>query len=87
MSGPIILNLETSEFFDTYIDSEFWQENAKSKLIEMLVNTCKDAEDYKKSRINNRNKISTSHNAICISGSRGAGKTVFLRNTESIWKK
>jgi len=87
MLDPIILNLETSEFLDTYNDSEFWQVSAKRKLTEMLISTCKDAQDYKKSRQNNKDKISTAHNAICISGSRGAGKTVFLRNAETIWKQ
>lgn len=87
MLNPIILNLETSDFFDTYNDSEFWQVNAKTKLIEMLTSTCEDAFNYKKSREINNKKISASHNAICISGSRGAGKTVFLRNAEAIWRE
>lgn len=86
MLEPIILNLETNEFFDTYSGGEFWQENAKIKLIQMLISNCKDAQSYKKTRLGNNEKISTAHNAICISGSRGAGKTVFLRNAEAIWK-
>ncbi|CAQ81915.1 hypothetical protein VSAL_p840_56 (plasmid) [Aliivibrio salmonicida LFI1238] len=87
MLKAIHLDLDKSEFFDSYNDDEFWQRNAKNTLIDMLISTCKDAQDYRQSRLNNKNKISAAHNAICISGSRGAGKTVFLRNAKKIWEE
>ncbi|WP_198149797.1 antiviral RADAR system adenosine triphosphatase RdrA [Colwellia sp. MT41] len=84
MLNTINLDLDKSDFFDSFNDDEFWQKDAKKILIEMLIKTCKNAKEYKKSRSDG--KISAAHNAICISGSRGAGKTVFLRNAEKIWK-
>jgi len=84
MLNTINLDLDKSDFFDSFNDDEFWQKDAKKILNEMLIKTCKNAKEYKKSRSDG--KISAAHNAICISGSRGAGKTVFLRNAEKIWK-
>ena len=89
MANDIILNLTTNEYLDSFTNEELWQQAAKEKLVEMLKNTCDEAEAYKRNRKENKNKnaIYAAHNAICISGERGAGKTVFLRNIENFWQK
>lgn len=89
MANNIILNLTINEYLDSFSNEELWQQAAKEKLVEMLKNTCDEAEAYKRNRKENKNKnaIYAAHNAICISGERGAGKTVFLRNIENFWQK
>ena len=89
MANNIILNLTINEYLDSFSNGELWQQAAKEKLVEMLKNTCDEAEAYKRNRKENKNKnaIYAAHNAICISGERGAGKTVFLRNIENFWQK
>ena len=89
MANDIILNLTTNEYLDSFTNEELWQQAAKAKLVEMLIKTSDEAKAYKQNRIKNKGKnaIYAAHNAICISGERGAGKTVFLRNVENFWKK
>lgn len=86
MADNIILKLTTNEYLDSFLDKELWQQAGKAKLVEMLNRTCQEAETYKKKRKYNKQQIYAAHNAICISGDRGAGKTVFLRNAEAIWQ-
>ena len=89
MANDIILNLTTNEYLDSFTNEELWQQAAKKKLVEMLKKTSDEAKAYKRNRFDNKckNTIYAAHNAICISGERGAGKTVFLRNVENFWKK
>ena len=87
MANDIILNLTTNEYLDSFTNEELWQQAAKEKLVEMLKITSDEAEAYKRNRDKNKNSIYAAHNAICISGERGAGKTVFLRNVEKFWQK
>ncbi|MGI2069753.1 antiviral RADAR system adenosine triphosphatase RdrA [Shewanella baltica] len=90
MPQGVTLNLEKNEYLDVYTDgksetSDLWQLEAKDKLISLLSTTLKEAESYKKIFKDDSSKIYAAHNSICISGSRGAGKTVFLRSAEKIW--
>ena len=89
MANDIILNLTTNEYLDSFTNEELWQQAAKEKLVEMLKKTRDEAKAYERNRFDNKckNTIYAAHNAICISGERGAGKTVFLRNVENFWKK
>ena len=89
MANDIILNLTTNEYLDSFTNEELWQQAAKKKLVEMLKKTSDEAKAYERNRFDNKckNTIYAAHNAICISGERGAGKTVFLRNVENFWKK
>ena len=89
MANDIILNLTTNEYLDSFTNEELWQQAAKEKLVEMLKKTSDEAKAYERNRFDNKckNTIYAAHNAICISGERGAGKTVFLRNVENFWKK
>ena len=89
MANDIILNLTTNEYLDSFTNEELWQQAAQKKLVEMLKKTSDEAKAYERNRFDNKckNTIYAAHNAICISGERGAGKTVFLRNVENFWKK
>ena len=89
MANDIILNLTTNEYLDSFTNEELWQQAAKEKLVEMLKKTSDEAKAYERNRFDNKckNTIYAAHNAICISGERGAGKTVFLRNVENFWQK
>ncbi|OTQ27728.1 antiviral RADAR system adenosine triphosphatase RdrA [Gilliamella apicola] len=89
MANDIILNLTTNEYLDSFTNEELWQQAAKEKLVEMLKKTSDEAKAYERNRFDNKckNTIYAAHNAICISGERGAGKTVFLRNIENFWQK
>ncbi|PSU55698.1 hypothetical protein CTM75_19505, partial [Photobacterium phosphoreum] len=68
-------------------DGEFWQCEAQESLINKLEITLREAKTYKESRIKDNNKTWLSHNAILVSGQRGTGKTVFLRNSEKLWRQ
>ncbi|WP_299004640.1 antiviral RADAR system adenosine triphosphatase RdrA [uncultured Shewanella sp.] len=93
------LNLTKEEYLDDYIsgksanentsnNSEFWQDNARSALVSNLYTILNDAKKYSQFRQSiTGNKTWLSHNAILITGARGSGKTVFLRNTENMWKQ
>ncbi|NOJ04167.1 hypothetical protein F0236_10445 [Vibrio splendidus] len=90
MFQGVTLNLEKNEYLDVYSEdgndaSDLWQIDAKDKLIKLLSTTLEEAVSYKKTYKNDSSKIYAAHNSICISGSRGAGKTVFLRSAEKIW--
>ncbi|MFK3866583.1 antiviral RADAR system adenosine triphosphatase RdrA [Pseudoalteromonas rhizosphaerae] len=92
MTHSITLNLETNEYLDTFSnetgnDGELWQLAAKERLIDLLKSTGNDAKAYKRKFTKENTKICAVHNSICISGSRGAGKTVFLRSAEQIWQE
>jgi hypothetical protein len=93
--NTIILDLTNNEYDDRFVkandsnvdsSSQFWQNEAKIKFVEMLNTNRAEAKNYKQFRKNNENKIFSTHNAIFINGGRGAGKTVFLHNIESMWE-
>ncbi|CAM4241366.1 antiviral RADAR system adenosine triphosphatase RdrA [Pseudoalteromonas byunsanensis] len=90
MSQTHILNLDKSEFRDDYVTEgnldEFWQDEAREGLISRLQTCLAEAKHYAQSRADNPNETWLSHNAILVSGQRGTGKTVFLRNSRAIWK-
>lgn len=88
MDGKIVLELNRGEFDDNFSEKELWQTQAAKKLTEVLTQTAKQARAYKCKRqeYHKGHKLQTIHDAIFVSGSRGAGKTVFLRNAQSIWE-
>lgn len=87
MTNNLKLNYTKSEYRDDYSDSdgEFWQCEAQESLINKLKITLKEAIDYRINRDNDKTWLS--HNAILVSGQRGTGKTVFLRNCEELWNQ
>ncbi|WP_145603028.1 antiviral RADAR system adenosine triphosphatase RdrA [Yersinia intermedia] len=95
MSGEIILNLELPEYQDNFHSSEdsdeqsgLWQQDANKSLITFLDKMGKEAKHYKQAHAESRKqptKLSSYHHAIFISGARGTGKTVFLRNAKFVW--
>ncbi|NOU52262.1 hypothetical protein HG263_17165 [Pseudoalteromonas sp. JBTF-M23] len=90
MSQTHILNLDKNEFRDDFIGkdnlNELWQDEAREGLIGRLQTCLAEAKHYAKSRADNPHKTWLSHNAILVSGQRGTGKTVFLRNSQAIWR-
>lgn len=95
MAGEIILNLDLPEYQDDFLSSKdggeqngLWQQEANKTLVSHLVKMGKAAQDYKKNVKQCKNqatKLSSYHHAIFISGARGTGKTVFLRNIQAVW--
>ena len=89
MTTEYILDLNKAEYRDDFVsneENEFWQFEARDSLIEKLTTTLNEAKSYKTARQKNPNKTWLSHNAILVSGQRGIGKTVFLRNCKDIWE-
>ncbi|MBQ4849888.1 antiviral RADAR system adenosine triphosphatase RdrA [Pseudoalteromonas sp. MMG012] len=93
MATKYLLDLIKEEYRDDFISldthedqeyKEFWQFEARDKLLEKLQNFVLDAQAYKSSRV--KNKTWLSHNAILVNGTRGTGKTVFLRNCQAMWR-
>lgn len=95
MATKYLLDLIKEEYRDDFISldthedqeyKEFWQFEARDKLLEKLQNFVLDAQAYKSSRVKDKNKTWLSHNAILVNGTRGTGKTVFLRNCQAMWR-
>ncbi|KXI21037.1 hypothetical protein [Photobacterium sanguinicancri] len=86
-NNEFLLDLEKEEYRDNYIDcnNEFWQAAARKNLVTKLNQNLSDAKSYGEDRKVNKS-TSLSHNSILVSAERGAGKTVFLRNSEHIWE-
>lgn len=86
MHNEIKLNLNHTDFDDNYEDSELWQPQAAQALCRNLKNLAHQAMQYAAKRKNTPQTLPVqSHDAIFISGGRGAGKTVFLKRAKSIW--
>ncbi|MBQ4837357.1 antiviral RADAR system adenosine triphosphatase RdrA [Pseudoalteromonas luteoviolacea] len=95
MATTYLLDLTKEEYRDDFVSlneeqgkqhKEFWQYEARDKLVDKLKSFVKDAIAYKSERKNNKHKTWLSHNSILINGARGTGKTVFLRNCEAMWQ-
>lgn len=84
-----LLDLDKPEYDDLFITStderELWQRDAMHSLVDKLTINLAAAKQYGKQRFKDRKKTNLAHNSIFLTGERGSGKTVFLRNVESIW--
>jgi hypothetical protein len=88
MHNEIKFNLNNADFDDNYEDSELWQPQAAQALCHNLKNLVLQAKEYAKRRKGGtQTEPAQSHDAVFISGGRGAGKTVFLKNVQRIWYK
>lgn len=98
MPSSIILNLDAPEYKDDFHsadenneNSELWQQDANIRLISLLDKMGREARKYKKEHESRCSqfpgKLHSYHHAIFVSGARGTGKTVFLRNAQAIWSK
>lgn len=90
MAAKIVLNLEHNEYDDFALtdgedNSTLWQQDAAEQLKQHLHKNGKEARRYKNG-FDGKN-IHFSHNAICVHGGRGTGKTVFLKNIDSVWQQ
>ncbi|WP_338727914.1 hypothetical protein V8687_08795 [Shewanella baltica] len=85
-----LLNLDKPEYDDQFItftdERELWQRDAMYSLVDKLTINLKAAKTYREQRNKDRKKTNLAHNSIFLTGERGMGKTVFLRNVEPIWK-
>ncbi|WES88363.1 antiviral RADAR system adenosine triphosphatase RdrA [Dickeya fangzhongdai] len=93
--GEIILNLDLPEYQDDFLSettdsNQLWQQQANRKLVALLQKMGNDAHRYKEQCQHGKKiphqKLSSYHHAVFISGARGAGKTVFLKNAKAIWQ-
>lgn len=97
MSGEIVLNLDLPEYQDDFLSSDtngeqngLWQQEGNKRLVDLLTKMGTDAKLYKEEHAKYAThdaKLSSYHHAIFISGARGTGKTVFLRNAKAVWEK
>lgn len=98
MLSSIILNLDAPEYKDDFHSagenneqSELWQQDANIRLVSLLDKMGKEARKYKKEHESRYSqflgKLHSYHHAIFVSGARGTGKTVFLRNAQAVWSK
>ncbi|MHA6306357.1 antiviral RADAR system adenosine triphosphatase RdrA [Hafnia paralvei] len=97
MSGEIVLNLDLPEYQDDFLSSDtngeqngLWQQEGNKRLVDLLTKMGTDAKSYKEEHAKYAThdaKLSSYHHAIFISGARGTGKTVFLRNAKAVWEK
>jgi|GEM_PF-2582779 len=90
LAAKIVLNLEHNEYDDFELtdgegNSILWQQDAAEQLKQHLHKNGEEARRYKNG-FDDKN-IHFSHNAICIHGGRGTGKTVFLKNIKSVWQQ
>ncbi|ACT08722.1 conserved hypothetical protein [Dickeya chrysanthemi Ech1591] len=92
----IVFNLDWDEYENDFLEetsaevSGLWQQQACSHLAEKLNEMGLAARKYKQRFCYENHldiKLSCYHHAIFISGERGAGKTVFLRNVKNIWER
>ncbi|RUS00542.1 antiviral RADAR system adenosine triphosphatase RdrA [Pectobacterium polaris] len=91
----INFNLDLTEYQSDFVsensiveNSGLWQKAASVTLSDRLRAMGLTAREYKKKikySEDQKEKLSCYHHAIFISGTRGAGKTIFLRNIETIW--
>ncbi|QDO82461.1 hypothetical protein FM037_03390 [Shewanella psychropiezotolerans] len=87
---PIELDLGKAEYDEHFSSQELWQRRAATALVRHLEHFGLQAKKYNASRerVHSSNNIGHNiHNSILISGSRGTGKSVFLKNAKSIWEK
>lgn len=88
--SDFLLDLDKPEYDDLFITStgerELWQRDAMHSLVDKLTINLEAAKQYRKQRQKDRKKTNLSHNSIFLTGERGSGKTVFLRNVEQIWQ-
>ncbi|PKG58105.1 antiviral RADAR system adenosine triphosphatase RdrA [Shewanella sp. GutDb-MelDb] len=83
----IILDLDNSHFGEEYDSKSMWQHEAAKRLVSNLLATGAQARAYRQARDNNSELVPQAvHDAIFVSGQRGAGKTEFLRNADKIWR-
>ncbi|HAT8031756.1 TPA: hypothetical protein GF039_05505 [Citrobacter rodentium] len=98
MTSEIVLNLDFPEYKDDFCtdsideqDNELWQQQANKKLLSFLEVMGEEARRYKENNSRSTHPhyktLSSYHHAIFISGARGAGKTVFMRNARFSWQK
>ncbi|WES90420.1 antiviral RADAR system adenosine triphosphatase RdrA [Dickeya fangzhongdai] len=94
--NDIVLGLDWDEYESDFLEetsteiNHLWQQEARLHLVERLNEMGQAARRYKKRFCHGDSldtKLSCYHHAIFISGERGAGKTVFLRNVKTIWKR
>lgn len=77
----IELNLDAPPFHTGLQSSERWQKQAAGALIHALAQAGWAAKNWSTRGAGDV----TVHNAILVTGPRGAGKTVFLKNAKQIW--
>ncbi|KDC53048.1 hypothetical protein [Pseudoalteromonas sp. S3431] len=94
MTTKYIFDISKSEFKDDYSGGEkgeLWQDYAKEQLLLNLKSILSDAKEYARFRNSegdlrdSSDETWLSHNAILVTSQRGSGKTVFLRNSKSMW--
>ncbi|HIE6600468.1 TPA: antiviral RADAR system adenosine triphosphatase RdrA [Proteus mirabilis] len=96
MSSEIILNLDLPEYQEDFYSTDenaeqngLWQQTANKSLTRFLKKMGENAKKYKKNHIGineSEPNLNSYQHAIFISGARGTGKTVFLRNAKKAWE-
>lgn len=80
----IEFDLNKDEFDEQFSSQQLWQQQAAELLVSYLKNIGLQA---RKCSLSSDKNIPHAHDTILISGGRGTGKSVFLKNAESIWNE
>ncbi|OCH18117.1 hypothetical protein A6E05_12335 [Aliivibrio sp. 1S165] len=80
----IELDLSKPEYDELFSSQELWQQQSATLLLKHLEYFGLEAKSYKKSSCGPVYGQHV-HNAILISGGRGTGKSVFLKNAQALW--
>ncbi|MFA0181108.1 hypothetical protein AB4463_11905 [Vibrio cyclitrophicus] len=84
----IKLDLNKAEYDEQFSSQDLWQRQAATALVKHLECFGKQASmmlSYESKSGSSRYGSQNIHNAILISGGRGTGKSVFLKNAEALW--
>ncbi|MBM4803744.1 hypothetical protein HYO54_11645 [Vibrio parahaemolyticus] len=82
----IDLDLSKPEYNEQFPSQELWQQQSAKLLVKHLKHFGLEAKNYKQSTLGPVHGQHV-HNAILISGGRGTGKSVFLKNAHALWSE
>lgn len=80
----IELDLDKPEYDEQFSAQELWQQQSAIQLLKHLEHFGLEARNYVCTS-NSPGGGQNLHNAILISGGRGTGKSVFLKNAQALW--
>lgn len=81
----IELDLDKPEYDERFSSQELWQQQSAKLLVNHLEHFGLEARNYMRTASPSSGFGQNLHNAILISGGRGTGKSVFLKNAQALW--
>jgi hypothetical protein len=88
---PIILTLDNPDYKELFDGEERWQKSLEEDLVGHLARLGNQARKYavefKAGNLTVNQMPMHAHDTIFVSGGRGSGKTIFLKNSHKMWKE